>query len=223
MIAAAVEVRPDDRSVRVDVVRHRRAAPGNLNVGDSETSPYIRLQGDKDKHRIRFDGFGIDTEGAGILDGAFGGLVAGSQVSTSMEFFAISGNYGYQIARGKNYRVAVGAEVAFYSLDVGARSAVGRETVQTEGFVPMPFAEVEGLFGPFTLGANAAVMDVDLGDAGGFWFDAEAYLRFQITQRFDVMGGYRYIQTDVEGQAGDRDFEADIYVQGLFATAGVTF
>ena len=72
-----------------------------------------------------------------------------------------------------------------------------------------------------TLGLSGSL--ILLAVVGVSWFDAEAYLRFQITQRFDVMGGYRYIQTDVEGQAGDRDFEADIYVQGLFATAGVTF
>lgn len=207
----------------LDLSQNRNDLDGNFGLGATEVSPYVRLEADKEKHRFRAHGFGIDAEGSGTLDGAFGGLVSGSQVNTSMEFFAIDFNYAYQIARGENWRFAAGAQVAFYSLDVAAVSPLGRETVETEGFVPMPFAEVEGVFGKFTVGVNGGIMIVDLGDAEGSWVDAEAYARFQVSKSFDVMGGYRYILFDVDGRAEDRDFEADLDIQGVFVTAGVRF
>jgi hypothetical protein len=203
--------------------QERNSVDGNLGLGETEPAPYIRVEGNKDKHRFRLHGFGLDAEGSGTLDGDFGGLVGGSQVQTSMEFFAINGNWGYQLLRNDHWRLAVGAQLAFYSLDVAARSALGRETVDTQGLVPMPFGEVETMWGKFTFGANAGVMAVDLGDAKGTWFDAEAYARLQLTPKFDLMGGVRYLLFDVEGRAEDRDFEADMDIQGLFLTAGVSF
>ncbi len=196
---------------------------GNLGLGATEASPYVRLESEKEKHRFRAHGFGIDAEGSGTLDGAFGGLVTGSLVDTSMEFYAIDFNWTYQLARSERWRLGVGAQIAFYSLDVAAASALGRESVETEGFVPMPFAEVEGVFGKFTVGANGGIMVVDLGDAEGSWVDAEVYARFQLSERFDLMGGYRYILFDVDGRAEDRDFEADLDIQGVFVTAGIRF
>ena len=203
--------------------QERNDVDGNLGLGSTEAVPYIRVEANKEKHRWRLHGFGIDAEGSGTLDGDFGGLVGGSQVQTTMEFLAIDANWGYQLLRNEHWRLAVGAQIAFYALDVAARSTLGRETVDTQGFVPMPFGEVETMWGSFTFGANAGIMAVDLGDAEGLWFDAEAYARWQLTPRFDVMGGVRYLLFDVEGRAEDRDFEADMDFQGLFLTAGIAF
>ncbi|MFY9344382.1 MAG: hypothetical protein WAT39_17955 [Planctomycetota bacterium] len=200
----------------------------NFGLGETEASPYLRLQADGDRHRIRLHGFTIAASGSGVLERDFGGIVTGSQVTTDIDFYAIGANYGYRLWNGRNYRVAIGAAAMYYGLDVAARSPVGRESVNSEVLVPMPFAEIEGLFGDFTVGANGAVMSADLGDASGRYLDVEGYVRWQATRALDFTAGYRYIVIDAAGKAdssigGTRAFDADVSVQGYFVTAGVKF
>lgn len=196
---------------------------GDLNLGDTEPSPYVRLQWDKERHRVRLHGFALDSDSSGVLTQDYGNIAAGTPVSTSTEFFAVAGNWGYQLVRGEHYRLAIGAQASFYSLDVAARSAGGREEVETSVVVPMPFAEAEAILGPVTIGANFAVMSVDLGDADGRYVDTEAYVRWSVARDFDFLGGYRYIVIDAHGEATGRDFDADVEVQGLFVGAGLRF
>lgn len=195
----------------------------NLGLGGTETSPYIRVQMDQERHRVRVHGFGVGSQGTGTLAGDFGGIVAGSQVTTQLEFFSVAANWGYQIARGEHYRLAVGAQAGYYSLNVEVRSTPGREEVDSSVLVPMPFAELEGLFGPFTVGVNGAVMSADLGDAGGRYLDTEAYVRWSAAPDFDFFAGYRYCVIDVYGQASSRDFDADVDIRGYFFGAGIRF
>lgn len=194
-----------------------------MGLGDTQAAPYARLEASNGKHRFRLHGFGMDASGTGQLQGDFGNISAGSQVTTSLEFYAIDANWGLEVLRGEKFRVAVGAQVGYYSLDVAARSNTGREEVVTDVVVPMPFVEVEGLFGPLTIGANAGIMGADLGDGSGRYWDMEGYLRLQATKNFDLMAGYRYVLLDAYGTATDRDFDADIDVQGIFVTAGIKF
>jgi hypothetical protein len=194
-----------------------------LGLGDTQAAPYIRLQSDKERHRVRLHGFGFDENGNGTLAGDYGGIAAGSQVTTSTEFFAIAANYGYELLRGENYRFAVGGQAGYYKLDIAARSPVGREAVSTDVLVPMPFVELELLLGPVTIGANAAIMGADIRDASGRYWDMEGNVRWQATKQFDLMAGYRYVLLDAYGTATSRDFDADVDVQGVFITAGIKF
>jgi hypothetical protein len=195
----------------------------NFGLSDTEPSPYVRLQMDKDRHRVRLHGFAVDGDGEGVLAGAYGNIPAGTPVNTSMEFFAIAGNWGYQLLRGENYRFAAGAQAGYYALDVAARSAAGREEVETDVVVPMPFLELEGLFGSLTIGANVALMSADLGDGSGRYLDAEGYVRWSAAKDFDFFAGYRYVVLDAYGRATSRDFDADVDVEGLFFGAGIRF
>ncbi len=203
----------------------------HLGVDDIEPSPYLRLQADQDRHRVRLHGLGIDNRGSGTLadngsppnSNGFGDIPGGSQVTTSLRFFAAGLTYAYEVARDENYRIAVGAALNFYALDVAARSLTTRESVQTSVLVPMPYVEVEGFLGPVTAGVNAGAMSADLGDANGRYVDAEGYLRWQAVDDFDVMVGYRYLVMDAAGNASGRDFDADLYLQGFFVGGGVRF
>ncbi len=202
---------------------NQNSIDGDLGVGDEEVSPYLRASTDIDRHRVRADGFWLDAEGNGTLGGDYGGLAAGSLVSTTLDFYAVGLSYAYQLVREEHFRFAGGAKVGFYSLDVTARSAVGQEEVVTEVFVPMPYIEAEAFFGPVTLGANAAIMAADLGDADGRYWDLEGYASWRIGDDFDVKAGYRYLLLDGAGRASSRDFDADVDVQGVFVSAGVRF
>lgn len=195
----------------------------NLGVGDIEPSPYLRVQADQERHRVRLHGFGVDSTGSGTLAGAYGDLVAGSQVTTALRFYAIGVTYAYELLREEHLRVAAGAAFNWYSLDVSARSSVGRESVQTDVLVPMPYFEVEGLFGSLSAGGNLGFMSADLGDANGRYIDTELYLRWQALEQIDFMGGYRYLIMDSAGRATSRDFDAEVEVQGFFVSGGVRF
>jgi len=196
---------------------------GNLGLGESEASPYLQGQTIIDRHRIRLNGFYVDTEGSGVLDNAYGNIAAGTQVRTSMDFFAIAGSYSYEVLRKEHYRIGLGGQLGFYSLDVAARSTAGREEVTTEVLVPMPYIEAEAFYGDFTFGANAGIMAGDLGDANGRYWDMEAYANWRVDDQFDIRGGYRYLLLDGYGRASSRDFDADVNVQGLYISAGVRF
>lgn len=194
-----------------------------FGLGDTQSSPYVRAQWDLKRHRVRAHGFSFGQDSNGTLDRDFGGLVAGSQVVTTMDFLAIDVNYAYELLRGKNYRFAGGVQLGYYALDLQARSAVGREELDTTVLVPMPFLELEGLFGPFTLGGNISAMKADLGDADGRYLDAEAYARWSVAPNLDFFGGYRFVRLDGSGIASGRAFDADMDVHGYFFGVGFVF
>lgn len=205
----------------------------NLGLGDTEPAPYVRAEVDAGPHRARFHGFAIDADGSGQVndngngtsatDNGFGDIDGGSAVSTSLRFFAIGATYAYGIVAEENFRFGAGLALNYYSLDIGARSAVTRESVFTDVLVPMPYLEIEGMLGPLTAGANFGLMSADLGDASGRYLDTEAYLRWQANDQFDFLVGYRYLVLDGAGSASSRDFDADVDVQGLFVGGGVRF
>ncbi|MEO6593331.1 MAG: hypothetical protein ABIP94_01100, partial [Planctomycetota bacterium] len=159
----------------------------------------------------------------GTLLHPYGDITAGSQVQTSMEYFNITAAYGFEVLREQYYRVAVGAELGFYTLDIAAVSGARRESVKTSVIVPMPFIEVEGFYGDFTLGVNGGWMSADLGDANGIYWDMEGYAKWQATEKFDLLVGYRNIRMDSSGRASSRDFDADLDVQGFFVGGGIRF
>ncbi|MEZ6038634.1 MAG: hypothetical protein R3F29_14220 [Planctomycetota bacterium] len=205
-------------------------APANsvknqLDQGDGQYVPYLRLRTDSERHRIQLHGFGYNSKGTGQLTNDYGDLVAGTPVNTSSEFYAISANYGYEVLRTELYRVAVGAELGYYALDVAARRVSDgfRESVETSVLVPMPFVEGELFFDTLSIGANLGIMSADLGDANGRYWDFDSWARWQFDDRFDVMAGYRYLLLDGFGRASDRDFDADVDVQGIYLTAGIKF
>jgi hypothetical protein len=220
---ASGDVALQNSSGSLSLGQNQNDLEGNLGLGDTEPSPYVRLQMDQERHRVRVHGFSVDGDGSGVLAGDYGNIPAGSTVTTSMEFAAIAANWAYQLARGDSYRFAAGAQAGYYGLDVAARSPAGREEVETDVLVPMPFAEIEGFYKSLTLGANCAFMSADLGDASGIYIDAEAYLRWAAAKNFDFFVGYRYVSIDAYGRASDRDFDADVDVQGVFFGAGIRF
>ncbi len=195
----------------------------DLGVGGTEIAPYIQGRSDFEQHRFRANAFFSDSDGQGTLANNYGNIGAGTPVSTKMDVFGIATNYSYALLEDEGYRVGVGGQLGFYSLDVSARSATGRESVTTEALVPAPFFEGELYFDGLTLGASCAVLAADLGDGDGRYLDFEAYSQFRLNEDVDMRAGYRHIVLDVDGVATTREFDADVDVQGFFVTAGIRF
>lgn len=211
-LANSAQVQPPNNSV-----------DGNMGLGETEFAPYVALRTDYNAHRARLSGFYIDSEGSGTLANDYGNILAGEQVQTSLDFFTMATNYSYQVLRGAHYRLGVGGQLGFYSLDVAARSSGVSEGVTSEVFVPMPYLEFEGFWEDFTFGTNMGIMSADLGDANGRYLDLEGYANWAVNEDFDVKFGYRYILIDGYGRASSRDFDADVDVQGFYLSAGIRF
>ncbi len=195
----------------------------SLGLGDTEVSPYVHLQADKEKHRFRIHGFLANTEGSGTLTGAYGDIPAGSVVSTSADFYAIQATYAFQVYRDDHWRLAFGGTLGAYGLDVAARSTSGRESVETSLLIPMPYVEGEAFVGPVILGGDAAIMAGDFGDGDGRYGDVEAYVKVRPQADFELMVGYRYVLLDAAGVATSRDFDADLEARGFFVGGGIRF
>jgi hypothetical protein len=193
----------------------------NFGVGDTEASPYLRVQTDYGRHRFRADGFAIDAEGSGTLSNPFGDLPAGSPVTTSMDLWSVGANWSFELVRQERFRLGIGLALDYFAMDLTARTTLGRESLDTSVLVPMPCAEVEGYFGPVTLGANAGLMSADLGDGNGRYIDAETYVKVRPHSRFDLLLGYRYVLLDGYGRASGRDFDAEIDMQAIFIGGGI--
>jgi hypothetical protein len=195
----------------------------DLDLGGVSAAAFGRLQADAERDRFRIQGFALNEGGDGTLAAAYGDIAAGSQVDTALEFFTLAGNWNHAIVRNENVRLGVGAQAGYYRFDFSVRNATNREETAAEALVPMPFVEGELRLGNVALGANFAGMYADVGDARGRFFDAEAFARWTVTSEFQVFGGDRYILFDAAGTATDRQFDADVAIDGLFFGLGVRF
>lgn len=196
-----------------------------LGVGDAEASPYLRLQADWERQRVRASGFGYSATGSGTLAGDYGNLPAGTPVTTSLQFFNLSTAWSYDLLGIPGFRLAPGVQLDFLSLDLSATSASpsGYEKVATDVAVPQLYVDGEIDLGPFALQANLGVMSADLGDGNGRYVDGELMGAWTPFAGFEVLVGYRYIVMDVAGRADSRDFDADVSISGWMIGGGVRF
>jgi hypothetical protein len=195
----------------------------DLGLGGTSASAFGRLQADAEQNRFRVQGFALNQGGDGTLAEPYGDIPAGEQVSTSLQFFGLAGNWTYAVVRTENLRLGAGAQAGFYRFDVDARTASNDESTSVDALVPMPMAEAEFKFGNVSFGANLAGMYADVGDAKGRFLDGEAFARWSLSSEFQVFGGYRWIVFDAAGKASDREFDADVTVDGFFFGVGVRF
>jgi hypothetical protein len=198
---------------------------GDLDLGEQETSPYLRLEVDWGPQRVRASGFGFEDTGSGLLANDFGDLLAGSAVGTSIEFFNVSAAWSYDLVPGESFRVGPGLQFGFYSLDVSAQ-AVGFaafERVSTDVLVPELFVAGEADFGWGSLVAEIGWMEASLRDASGRYWDVDALVRVHPASQIELFLGYRYILMDADGLAASRDFAGDVNVSGWLVGGGVRF
>lgn len=194
-----------------------------LGLGDSAPSAFGRLQSDAEDERFRIEGFALNESGDGVLVADYGDIPAGTAVESSLGFYVVSANWNHALMRGDDWRLGLGAQVEYFSLDIAARSATGREETAIDALVPMPHLEAERRFGNISLGATLAGIYADVGDAKGRFLDGSLLARWSINSQFQLFGGYRYILLDAKGKASDRNFDADLAIDGLFFGCGVRF
>lgn len=215
-VAVAGTASPFNSAAKNDVA-------ADLDLGDTSMSAFGRLQADTAENRFRAQSFALDEGGQGTLAQPYGDIAAGVQVDTALRVSTLAANWSHAIVHTENLRLGVGAQVGYYRCDFTVRAAASREETIAKSLVPLPFVEGELFFGDVALGASFAGMYADAGDARGRFFDAEVFARWTVTSEFQVFGGYRYILLDAGGTATNREFDADVTIDGLYIGVGVCF
>lgn len=197
----------------------------DMGLDDGDLSPFVHLQADWVGHRAQLYGYALSSSGSSVLVNAFGNIPAGSSVTSDLDYVDVSGVYSFDLLPSPDFRLAPGAHVGFYSLDITTRVAApaGFEQVETTVFAPMPYLEAEAVFGPVTLHGDISFASADFGDADGRFFEVGAMARVAAGEKVEFLAGYRFTAIDVLGNADGRDFDADVRVTGWFLGGGIKF
>jgi hypothetical protein len=197
----------------------------SLDLGDTEGAPFVRLQADWERHRVKVGLFGFEQEGSSILQRDYGNIPAGTAVTTKLQFFNAVAAWSYDLMQGETLRLAPGVQLGYYGFDVAANSAAPAafEKVTTDVVVPEAYVEGEVSLGLLSLNGSLGLMSADLGDANGRYLDLELGALLRPRREFEVIFGYRHIVMDAHGRASDRDFDADVFLSGWFIGGGLRF
>lgn len=215
----------------------------DLDADDLEATPRAELTMRWDDWRLVADAFSFSTDGAAEWTSSattFGGVSIGpgDRVETSFDFES----FGLELARrvtGSESSRAHGTRgpsrfdlVAF----VGARWLGTKQVLESDG----EREEIRGRWTAAYLGVGfelrwspegglplgeGLMLDTSAGgglmmggDGGTAWL-VRASIRWELTERFDLLFGYRLLELDGE----DEDYDLDAGLQGLFVGAAIRF
>lgn len=212
-------------------------AGGSLNLGqdvnsmkelgaeETSGSAYVRAEADWGPHRARVSGFGATPSGQGTLTDAFGDLAAGSPVQSQLDYTNVTAAYTFDVVPTSLVRLGLGVEVGVHTFDllVDQTNSTAFEKLSADFWTPMPCIDAELDLGSVSVCLNVGAFDLDLGDADGNYYDAEAFLRWEPLLGFELIGGWRSMSIDANGRADDRDFRTDVDVNGWFVGGGISF
>jgi len=197
----------------------------DLGVDDTKTTPYARAELEWGPQRLRLSGFHHDSSGTGTLVADYGDIVSGTNVASDFELWNFTGAWTWDFLPTDMFRLGLGAQLGFSSVDLTVRQIGGSafERVRTDNYVPMPVLDAEVDLGIVAVGGSIGGFEVDLGDADGRYWDGELFVRASPGSTLEFIGGYRYLSFDNEGQADNRDFNAEVEITGWFIGGGIKF
>jgi hypothetical protein len=197
----------------------------SLGTDEASGSAYLRAEADWGPHRVRASGFGTTPSGDGTLENAFGDLLAGTNVRSQLDYVNMTGAYTWDIVPTDLVRVGLGVQVGLHQFDllVEDRASDSFERLKASLMLPMPCIDAEVDLGPVSFCANLGAFEIDMGDADGQYFDAEAFARWEPMMSIEVIAGYRSMSFDSNGEADGREFDADFKITGWFLGGGIAF
>jgi hypothetical protein len=194
-----------------------------FGLGSELDSPYVRATADFGLPELIASGFWIRESGDGVLDSSFGGLPAGTPVSTSLELghLKLAGALGYTLGP---VTVAPGLLLDVFAIDFRASSSPGnREEVDEVIGVPMPFVRVAAPVFGLAATIEAAYLELPgFVDGDGRFADVEALLEWR-GESLQFAAGYRLLTADAEGDSGADTVAIDLRVSGWFVGGGLRF
>ena len=205
----------------------------SLGLNGVAGSPWARLQAGNDLVGVTLSGFHYANDGRGVLEGDFGNIRLGTPVDSDMTLDSFKAAVHFDLAElipvaGLHVRPGLAADAFFPDLSV--RSVLQPDVVETVDdpiAVPLAYLQVDYEVGPATLTADVGYMslDYDAGsyDVGGSLLDVGAMVRVRPWCNAHLFAGYRYIDLDVQGTAGDDPFTADLQLRGWMLGGGLRF
>ena len=197
-----------------------------FGLGDGRDCPYGRVALDAGLPEFGVTAFLLRESGSGTLSETFGGIPAGTMVTSDLEIGVArcTGALGFDLGP---VHVAPGMMFDVFAIDFRAASSPGnREEVDDVVAVPIPFV---GLSAPlFGLRASLEAGYLDPPDFAGFdgrFADLEASVRWEPAAHLQLHAGYRYLAVDGEGE-GESAADVvglDLRITGWFVGVGLRF
>jgi hypothetical protein len=196
-----------------------------FGLGSNQPSVFGRVDVDMGVPEFTASLFWLRDSGSGALDESFGGLPAGTQVSSDLDLGCakLVAAAGFELGP---VHVAPGMLFDVFSIDFRATASQfgGREEVDEVVMVPMPFLRAESTFAGVRVAGEVAWLDTaGLTDVEGRFFDVEATIEWPMWSRFSLVTGYRTIRADVDADSDADNIGIDLQVRGWFVGGGLRF
>lgn len=197
-----------------------------FGLGDARDCPYGRIKLDAGLPEFGVTAFLLRESGSGTLSETFGGIPAGTTVTSDLEIGVAkcTGALGFDLGP---VHVAPGVLFDVFAIDFRAASSPGnREEVDDIVAVPIPYVGIEAPV--FGVRACLEIGYLDPPDFAGFdgrFTDLEASVRWEPVPYAQLQAGYRYLAVVGEGE-GDTSADAvglDLRITGWFAGIGIRF
>jgi hypothetical protein len=195
-----------------------------FGLGSERDAPYARVTADFGGPELRASGFLLREGGAGVLSSAFGGLPAGTAVTAALELGNAKLVADWPLALGA-VTVAPGVAFDVFAIDFRATSSPGNyEEVDDVVGVPLPFVRAAAALGDARVGVEVGWLDAsDLTGTAARFADLEASAGWQLSPRWSLAAGYRWLSADAEGETATDTVAIDLRVHGWFVGGGIVF
>jgi hypothetical protein len=194
-----------------------------FGLGSERGSGYVQVAADFGVPELAASGFWLHDRGAGVLTESFGGLAAGTTVTSDLDLgiAKLTGAFGIPIGP---VTIAPGALLDVIAIDFRASATPSdREEVDEIVAVPMPFVRVHVPWGRWQASADLAWIDAALLGADGRFADLEGTIAYEVAPRIDLFGGYRFVSADAAGSSSTDAVGIDLDLRGWIAGLGIRF
>lgn len=197
-----------------------------FGLGSNQASAFGRVDVDLGVPEFTASLFWLRESGSGVLNDDFGALPAGTAVSSDLDLGCakLVAAAGFDVGP---LTIAPGVLFDVFSIDFRATANAfgGREEIDEVVLVPMPFVRAEAtIAGGVRLAGEFAWLDTSgLTDTDGRFFDVEAVVEWPVWKNVSLLGGYRAIGADAEGDSDVDNIHIDLQVRGWFVGGGLRF
>jgi hypothetical protein len=196
-----------------------------FGLGDQQGSPWVRVQADFGVPVLTASGFWLKETGTGVLDENFGGLPTATPVVSDLDLGCGKFSCTFDIELGA-VKLSPGIAVDVFDLDFKVTEISLGNSEEIDEILAVPMAFLRGEVTLDVLGFVAEVGYLDSpeieGNKGKF-LDAEAMIECAVLNQVSLVAGYRLLDLDANGKAGEDAFAIDLQIRGWFLGGGIRF
>ena len=196
-----------------------------FGLGDQQGSPWLRVQADLGVPVLTASGFWLKETGTGVLDENFGGLPTATPVTSDLDLGCGKFSCTFDIELGA-VKLSPGLAVDVFDLDfrVTEVSLGNAEEIDEILAVPMLFLRGETTLDVLGFVAEVGYLDSpEIQGNEGKFLDVEAMIECAVFGHGSLVAGYRLLDLDANGEAGEDSFAIDLQIRGWFVGGGIRF